>query len=114
VPHPFARNDGGGLAYRGVGHLMLSRGDSGAFERETVGCVDVGGLGVIDAFVDSVRKHAHGPWLCPKHRRFTGTDRRGLERGIRHEDMYRCVAYSNGNEDYVALGWDDGRCICIV
>jgi WD40 repeat protein len=47
--------------------------------------------------------------LCTKHRCFVGTDRRGLEGVKGYEGLNCCVAHSQGNEDYVALGCGDGK-----
>jgi hypothetical protein len=88
--HPGARSVGNsGLAHCVVGRFGISRSESGAAEMDTDVSMHVGGQGVIDALVHTVRKHAHGPWLCPKNRCSTGTDRRGLERIIRQEDALR-------------------------
>jgi hypothetical protein len=86
----------GGLAHRVVGRLGYSRGDGGAAETDMEGSLDVCGQGMIDALVDSVKKHARGPWLSPKHRCFAGNDRWGLKRVMRHVRMCYCVAYSPG------------------
>jgi WD40 repeat protein len=89
--------------------LGFSRGDGGAIPAAEAGQSNDICPGVIDALVHSVKERARGPWLCPKQRCFTRIDRRGLDRLIRHKNMTSLVSYSLGNENYVALGCEDGK-----
>ena len=108
--HPGERTIGdGGLAHRAVGRLGFVRGDNRATERGTEQSAPVGGHGVINALVHSVKMFARGPWLCPKRQCFVGTVDPRLARVIRHEGLHFCAVYSRESEDFVALGFSDGK-----
>jgi hypothetical protein len=76
-----------GLAHRIKGGLGFSCSDGGgAIEAATVESSEAGRIKVINALVASVRKHAHGRWLCPKRPCFVGLDHYGLTLAIRRPD----------------------------